>query len=217
MPANQPSNPRDSPLTKSLSEPSTSLPSKITDDLARDAQRRYHLPPAVRVGGAGLAWTTPAQVQVTNVEYLGSSVGTDTVVRMSPADGWAQVVAVVLVPRVPVDERLGDFAAVVEATEGVWDGEADDRDSDEEFSASDELQTGQGKLDMWTGCGQAHSPLSRQWFGNHAEKRDRPDFRGQEFEGNNATEKGDQVFGSSLAPPERNAERPSGEKDAPKK
>ena len=72
------------------------------------------------------------QVQVTNVEYLGSSVGTDTVVRMSPADGWAQVVSVALVPKVPVDEGLGDVAAVVEAIEGVWDGEADDNRDDEE-------------------------------------------------------------------------------------
>jgi hypothetical protein len=110
----------------------------------------------------GLPGQPQAQVQVMKVEYLGSSVGTDTVVRISPADGWAQVVAVALVPIVPVDERLGDFAAVVEATEGVWDGEADDRDSDEEFSASDELLTGQDKLDMWTSCGQAHSPFFRR-------------------------------------------------------
>lgn len=111
----------------------------------------------------GLPGQPQAQVQVMKVEYLGSSVGTDTVVRISPADGWAQVVAVALVPRVPVDEGLGDVAAVVEAIDGVWDGEADDRDSDEELlTASVELQTGQDKLDMWTACGQAHSPFFRR-------------------------------------------------------
>ena len=51
---------------------------------------------------------------------------------MSPTDGWAQVVSVALVPKVPVDEGLGDVAAVVEAIEGVWDGEADDNRDDEE-------------------------------------------------------------------------------------
>jgi hypothetical protein len=80
-----------------------------------------------------------------NVEYLESSVGTETVVRMSPADGVCRDVAVALVPELPVDEVVGE--AVVEAIADVCDGEADDRDNEVESCASDELLAGQHKLD----------------------------------------------------------------------
>ena len=86
----------------------------------------------------GLPGQPHAQVQVMKVEYLESSVGTDTVVRMSPGSGgWLDVVVELAAEPPPVDE------VVVEAIDGVCDGEADDDREDEEDScASDELNAG---------------------------------------------------------------------------
>jgi len=77
------------------------------------------------------------QVQVMNVEYLESSVGTETVVRTSPADGSCREVAVELISELCVDEDVGE--AVVEAIDDVCDGEADDKDDDVDSCASDEF------------------------------------------------------------------------------
>jgi hypothetical protein len=75
-----------------------------------------------------------------NVEYLASSVGTDTVVRASPRDADRLGVAVGLMPELPVvDHELGEV--VVGAIEDVWDGEADDKDSrDEDLCVSVDLE-----------------------------------------------------------------------------
>jgi hypothetical protein len=89
-----------------------------------------------------------------NVEYLASSVGTDTVVRMSPADADRLGVAVGLVPELPVvDHVLGEV--VVGAIEDVWDGEADDKGSrDEDLCASVDLEPVSIRLTCgWTGSG----------------------------------------------------------------
>jgi hypothetical protein len=82
------------------------------------------------------------QVQVMKVEYLESSVGTDTVVRMSPGSGgWLDDGAVELAAGPLVDEEFGEV--VVEAIDGVCNGEADDdREDEEDPCAPDELKAG---------------------------------------------------------------------------
>jgi len=86
----------------------------------------------------GLPGQPQLQVQVMNVEYLESSVGTDTVVRISPGSGgWLDVV-VELAAGPPVDEGFGE-KVVVEAMDGVCDGEADD---EEDSCDSAELRAG---------------------------------------------------------------------------
>jgi hypothetical protein len=86
----------------------------------------------------GLPGQPQLQVQVMNVEYLESSVETDTVVRISSGSGgWLDVV-VELAAEPPVDEGFGE-EVVVEAIDGVCDGEADD---EEDSCDSAELRAG---------------------------------------------------------------------------
>lgn len=77
-----------------------------------------------------------------NVEYLGSSVATDTVVVLPVVVAWLDCVVVVR----PVTSVCSE---VIGAIEDTWDGDADalseadeaeDKDGDEDLSAFGELE-----------------------------------------------------------------------------
>ena len=91
------------------------------------------------------------------MEYLGSSLDTDTVVIVSVARWLLEVE-----PTLPVGQVLD--VVVAGATVDVCDGEADstpevceadDKDGDEDASSGDELE----KVSVWLTCGRLHVPF----------------------------------------------------------